>query len=396
MGSTGGETGAPPAGVEALYEDAPCGLLLTAPDGLIRRANRTFCTWVDHRAETLIGRVKIQDLLTMGGRIYLQTHWQPLLLMQGSVMEVKLDILRRDGRSLPVVLNAVRRAHQGAVFHELALFTAEDRHRYEQELMAARQRAEELLANEQAAREDLAVVQRERDRQQTVAEDRALFAEQMMAIVSHDLRNPLSVIGMNAHIVKLGEMSLDQQRAIERVERATARATRLIADLLDFSQARLGKGLQVDFKPFDLHRMAAESVEDLRVAHPQHTILHQPSGSGACVASHDRLVQVIGNLVANAVAYGDPARPVVVATSIEEQTFSIAVCNQGKVIPQALIPTLFDPMTRGKETENAERSVGLGLFIVREIVRAHGATIAVTSSNGDGTIFKGNFPRIAK
>ncbi len=140
---------------EALYEDAPCGLLVTTTSGLISRVNRTFCRWLGWAPEELVGKRRLQDLLTMGGRIFHQTHWAPLLAIQGSVSEVKLELTHRDGRRLPAVWNARLVQHGGESVHEVAVFIAEDRHRYEQELLRARKTAEELLAQEQAAQQAL-------------------------------------------------------------------------------------------------------------------------------------------------------------------------------------------------------------------------------------------------
>src|SRR5688572_9933843 len=139
----GGEGELPDA--EALFEEAACGLLLTGADGTIRRVNRTFCRWTGRPAEALVGQRKVQDLLTMGGKIFHQTHWAPLLQMQGSVAEVKLDVLHCDGHTLPMVMNVVRRRHPGGTFDEISTFVAEDRNKYEKELLLARRRAEELL-----------------------------------------------------------------------------------------------------------------------------------------------------------------------------------------------------------------------------------------------------------
>ena len=157
----------------ALYDDAPCGLMLTNSDGLIRRVNATMCRWVGRERGELEGLLKVQDLLTMGGRIFHQTHWAPLLQIQGSVAEVKLEIAHPDGRRIPMVLNALSRRHAEGTFHEIAFFIAEDRHKYERELLLARQRAEELLKKEQEAQRALAVAQGERDRQQATARTRA-------------------------------------------------------------------------------------------------------------------------------------------------------------------------------------------------------------------------------
>lgn len=377
---------------DALYDNAACGLLVTAANGDILRANHTFCRWVGREPAELVGRSKLQELLTMGGRIFLQTHWVPLLDLQGSVSEVKLEVLRRDGRTLPMVFNAVRRSNPDRTWHELAAFVAEDRHRYEKELLLARKRAEELLVTQQEAQRALISAQEERDRQKVVAEDRALFAEQMMAIVSHDLRNPLSVIRMSAHLIGMGDLSSNQLRALERLSTSTSRATRLIADLLDFSQARLGDGLNIHLKTIDLHALVAETLEDLRLSSEGRSILHEQLGQGRCVGSSDRLVQLIGNLVSNAVAYGAPGKPVVVRSRIGDSVFSIRVTNEGPVIPEHRLPHLFDPMTRGDDAQDGTHSIGLGLFIVREIARAHSGTVTVESKDG-ATSFCVELPR---
>ncbi len=383
-----------PISSDALYDDAPCGLLITAPDGLIQRVNRTFCSWVGRDPGELVGRVRLQDLLTMGGRIFHHTHWGPLMQIQGSVSEVKLEVVHRDGDKLPAVWNAVRRIHADHTVHEVAVFIAEDRHKYEQELLTARRRAEELLAKEQAAQAALRDAQVERDRQRALAEDRALFAEQMMAIVSHDLRNPLSVIRMSVHILSTSELSEKQTSVLARLDSSAKRANRLIADLLDFSRGRIGTGLKVRFDHIDLHAVISEAIDDLRIAYPGHPIEHHRLGTGSCKGSCDRLTQLIGNLVMNAIAYGSSDHPVVVTSLIDEHECRISVQNQGPAIAQDLLPRLFDPMARGAPDAGQPSSVGLGLFIVREIAQAHGGEVEVDSSDTQGTTFEVRFPKV--
>lgn len=143
------------ANVEELYDLAPCGLLVTDDDGLVLRANRTFCGWLGLEPSALVGVRRFQDMLTMGGRIFHQTQWAPLLRIQGSVAEVKLDLAREAGAPLPMVMNAIRRVRAGITVHELALFMAKDRHAYEWELLSARKLAERLLSEQRDAGEAL-------------------------------------------------------------------------------------------------------------------------------------------------------------------------------------------------------------------------------------------------
>jgi sigma-B regulation protein RsbU (phosphoserine phosphatase) len=362
-----------------LLDQAACGLMRTTADGTFLRVNRTFCNWVGRTPDTLIGRRRFQDLLTMGGRIFHQTHWTPLLQMQGSISEVKLEVLHTEGTAIPMVFNAIQREQQGAPVHDLAAFVARDRDKYERELVLSRKRLEDLVA--------------ETTRLHAEAKDRALFAEQMIGIVSHDLRNPMSSIQMGVHLLAQAEPAPSQQRILARIKRSAERATRLIADLLDFTQARVGKGLSINLEAIDLHAVAAETVDELCHVYPARTLIHRQIGQGACTADASRLEQVIGNLVSNAMAYGSREKPVTVTSTVDTSTFSIAVHNEGAPIPTATQPGLFQPMARGTTVANPARSVGLGLFIVSEVAKAHGGKALVASTPEHGTTFTVLIPR---
>ncbi|MGF6348092.1 ATP-binding protein [Variovorax sp. W2I14] len=360
-----------------LFEDAPCGLLVTALDGTILKVNTTFCGWVGFAREELVGLKRVQDLFTMGGRIFHQTHWAPALQLQGSLAEVKFEVRHRDGQGIPMILNARRRKREAGEFDEIAAFVAEDRNRYERELMSARKKADALL-------------QVERDTQHLLR-DRALFAEQMVGIVSHDLRNPLSAILMGIQL--LGRTEGERQvRVLGHVRNSAERAQRLIEELLDFTQSRIGKGLSVKPGATDLHAIAAQAIDELMLAYPATRIVHLQGGPGACIADTDRLAQLIGNLVSNAVAYGHRGTPVTVRSEIEGPKATVVVHNEGDPIPPDMLATVFEPMVRGATEGSSARSVGLGLFIVNEIAKAHGGAMQVASSSVGGTVFTLQFP----
>jgi phosphoserine phosphatase RsbU/P len=355
---------------EDWYEAAPCGLLRTAEDGMIVRVNGTFCAWVGRTAEELCTR-RFQDLLTMGGRIFHQTHWAPLMRIQGSVSEVKLEVVHRDKSKLPVVVNAIRREVDGDKVHELAVFVARDRDRYEKELLKSRERLEELVLETRELH--------------AYAKDRALFAEQMIGIVSHDLRNPLSAVAMGVALLE-GDATESQLRVVHRVKRATGRAVQLISELLDFTAARIGSGIAITATPFDLHASVADTLDELRLAYPNHAIAHIREGEGTCVADDERVARVVGNLFSNAAVYGEPARGITVTTRGGSQP-SISVHNWGAPIPPEQLADLFRPMTRGAQDGGRARSVGLGLYIVQEVARAHGGLAEGVSTNDGGTTF---------
>ena len=140
---------------DALFEHAACGLLVTDANGRILRVNATFCGWLGYAAAELAGARQIQDLLSGGGKVFYQTHWAPLLQMQGSVAEVKLNMMHRDGHMVPMLLNAVRRRHGDVTYLEVAVLIVADRHKYEQELLLARRNAEASVAAHQLAQREL-------------------------------------------------------------------------------------------------------------------------------------------------------------------------------------------------------------------------------------------------
>lgn len=492
-------------GAEKLFDEFPTGLLVTTGSGTILKVNLTFCAWLGIERTELVGKKRLQELLTMGGRIFHQTHWLPTLEMQGSLSEVKLDVRHKDGHTLPMMLNAIRRTTPTGSYDEVSIVVAEERNKYERELLAARKRADEMVTKERDAQAALTVSQArlrqalrlgnlflwdvdattgarryendvalllgygsprpvsealyaeavapddrksERDAmasalaragevynctyrlngvdgvQRTVAStgqgffnedgtlthfsgvlsditastnergralDRALFAEQMVGIVSHDLRNPLSAILMGTKLLAHGETSEKKVRVLGQVNSSAQRAQRLIEELLDFTAVRVGRGLVVAPERMDLHALAARIVDELSLAFPERTIVHRAEGQGTCFGDSDRVAQLLGNLVGNAMAYGEPGGAVTVTSTLGEETASLAVHNWGEPIAPDKQSALFEPMVRGEVQGGAARSVGLGLFIVRAIARAHGGDVRVDSSRADGTTFTFSF-----
>lgn len=359
-------------GDRTLYDEAACGLLLTDSTGTILKANSTFCRWLGRQRPDLCG-TRFHDLLTAGGKIFHQTHWGPLLELQGSISEVKLDLVTAGGQPIPVLVNALRRECGHRVLHELAVFIARDRHAYEMELMRARKQAEQLAAAELAA--------------QQAAQDRVLLAEQMIGIVSHDLRNPLSTILLGAASLQTSELDEKAQRYLGYIIESAQRASQLVQDLLDFTAARIGRGMHIDRKPLDLHAAVARCVEELAQTWPERILQHAAAGTGECMADPQRLFQVIGNLVGNAVAYGDPRSTILVTSRLGEGRCSIGVHNEGEPIAPELLPTLFQAMVRGSDKASRAHNVGLGLYIVNEIARAHDGEMIVVSNEVAGTTF---------
>lgn len=625
----------PSAPVADVYEFAACGLLTLGLDGQIERVNATFCQLSGWDAQSLIGKKRFQELLTMGSRVFHHTHWMPLLQMQGSVAEVQLDLVHREGRILSALVNAA--LHSGPDARQsvqVAVFIATDRRKYERELLLARRQAEELLASEREAQQARTLAEerlrlaldaaklytwnvelpsgiasyerriaellgaemdsvpadvyssaihpadRERERaafaraidpdqralysteyrligldgverivhavgraffneagepaaltgvladltsrrraedalreremefrmlaenspdiiarfdrdrrflyvngsvqrligirpdalngtrvDQSVlfpqmaaafrdaidsaflgtdatlafsfeAEDgslrelqsrivperssrgdvvtvlgitrdvsalkagereaaqRALLAEQLVGIVSHDLRSPLNAVLLGTHLLRARELSESDARVVARIASSAERATRLVGDLLDFTQARLGGGLGVEPRQVDLHAIVRECVEELKLAWPGRMIAVHARGSGVAELDPDRIAQLVGNLASNALTYGAVEQPISITSCSNAERVELIVHNHGQPIPATLLPHIFEPLRRGDQSVKlGSRSIGLGLYIVRQIATAHGGTVTVTSNETGGTAFAVHIPR---
>ena len=182
-------------------------------------------------------------------------------------------------------------------------------------------------------------------------------------------------------------------RPLQRIVSATGRAQRIIHDLLDFTRARLGGGLPAQCRALDFHALARQVMEELRAAHPERELSLEQHGDGQMFWDGDRVAQVLTNLVTNALHYSPPGTPVRVRTWSEAGEGGLEVHNEGPPIAADVRARLFQPLQRGVEGDGARRSVGLGLYIVEQLVRAHGGLIDVRSEEGEGTTFRVRLPR---
>ena len=241
-----------------------------------------------------------------------------------------------------------------------------------------RKRAEEGLKREEAARQT------------------ALFREQFLGILGHDLRNPLQAISGNAALLlRYGGLSEPQRKALNRISISSDRMARMISDILDFTRTRLGGGYTLQRTWMNVHEVLRQVVEELEVAHPQKRFELSVSGTGWGEWDADRIAQAASNLVGNAVQYSPEDSPVRVLARDEGDGVRVEIHNLGTPIPAERLPHIFDPFVRGREgSRSGSRSgLGLGLYITYEIVKAHGGSLHVRSTETEGTCFWLKLPR---
>jgi phosphoserine phosphatase RsbU/P len=359
--------------LEDLYENAPCGYLSLDPGGRIFKVNKTLCTWVGYAPEHLVGK-RLGDLLNIAGRMFYETHIAPLLRMQGFFNEVALDLVNRNGDRLPVIANAAeRRAADGSVIStRLTLLKATDRRRYERELLDARDRSR---SSEAAAR---AILQDERKTSE--------LREQFIAVLGHDLRNPLASISAGARILlrqAKGETETQiqtQTQVLQMMQTTVMRMSGLIDNVLDFARGRLGGGITLSRdanRP--LQPVLQQVVDELRSVMPDRVIESDLGIADPVNCDRSRIGQMVSNLLGNALTHGSPDKPVRMVASTDNGMFVLWIANAGEPIPDAAMADLFQPFIRGKVRASLQ-GLGLGLHIASEIAKAHEGELTVTST----------------
>ena len=363
----------PSEDVEDLYENAPCGYLSLQPNGRVFKVNGTFCRWVGFTPEEIAGK-RLHDLLNIAGRIFYETHFAPLLRMQGFFNEVALDFVTREGKLLPALINATekRDADGRHLFTRLTVFNAVDRRRYERELLAAKAAAD-------AARQELEKLHAKL--QASLLDERATSAlrEQFIAVLGHDLRNPLMAIAAGAAmLLRRPDRTTD---IVAGIQQSVGRMAGLINDVLDFARGRLGGGLILERGTSEPVGAALyQVIEELRAMHPDRAVEIELSLTEIVNCDRGRIAQLFSNLLGNAMTHGAPTIPIKVRAATGAGVFELSVANGGEPIPPAAMERLFEPFFRGS-IRPSQQGLGLGLYIASEIARAHGGELKATSNS---------------
>lgn len=221
---------------------------------------------------------------------------------------------------------------------------------------------------------------------------RKRFEQQLVGIVSHDLRTPLNAIRLGAEVaLRRTETDAKSRRTFEITKSASGRALRLIHDLLDYTQVLSGASLPIQRSRLCLFELATRVIEEVELTHPEREFVLERTSSSEGDWDPDRLTQALTNLLVNAATYGGDA-PVTIRLVGDETKVSLTVHNWGEAIPVHLVPTLFEPHKRGSQA-GGRGSIGFGLFIVREVARAHGGSVTLESTPELGTTFALELPR---
>ncbi|KQW68263.1 hypothetical protein ASE17_07370 [Phenylobacterium sp. Root77] len=248
-------------------------------------------------------------------------------------------------------------------------------HRQRQQLAAQRDQleahAKALRAMEQLTRRELAHEQ-----------ETARLREQFIAVLGHDLRNPLASIGGAARLLRKEPLSDKGQHVIRLMEASADRMAGLIDDVMDFARGRLGGGIAVERRAHDLEPILRQVVEELEASYPDRVVECDFQLPTPAPVDPGRLSQLVSNLLANALTYGADQAPVRLQAVIDDEELNLSVANSGAPIPKAAMERLFHPFVRG-EVQPSQGGLGLGLHIASEIAKAHGGELRASSCRNE-------------
>ena len=352
---------------EDLYEHAPCGYISTLPDGTIVKINQTLIEWTQHSRDALLSGTKFQSLLATGSKIYYETHYAPLLQMQGFVNEIAFDIVCADGRQLPVLANSrLRRSDDGKpIFNRITLFDATDRRRYERELLLARRKAEQ------------------------VAKDKA----DLLAMLSHDIRNPLNAVMGVVQLLDGSDLTDAQHRFVRLLKSSSENMLKLLNHVLQLSKA---ESFALAETPFSLQQIVDEVLATYETAARDKTLELRssvdPTVPQQLLGDPVAMRQVLTNLVGNAVKFTERGSVALTVTTSERSahavTLQVDIADTGIGIAPEVVDRIFNAYTQASyDTAAKFGGSGLGLAITRKLLALYGGDVHVASVPGQGSRF---------
>lgn len=351
--------------MEPLLDRAPCGFLSFTDDGTMIEVNSTLAQLLRYSRDEL-EQEHFQKILPAGGRIFYNTHVLPLLRMHGRAEEVYIALRNCDGEEIPVLMSATRQGGRNdAVFLKMS-----QRHRLEDEILEARR----------------------------VAEGANAAKAKFLSMMSHDLRTPLTSISGYTRLLLAevpGPLNDDQRVALERVDGACGRVARMLEDILNFAQIDSGQ-VAVRLQPVSMPDAVERAGSVLRLLFEQAGLPLVANCEGTALADHDRLQQVLLNLLTNAAKFTPAGGIVEIATRREGEQILIVIRDSGSGIAPESLERIFDPFVQldNQPVDRRQRGVGLGLAISRDLARLMGGDLTATSVPGKGSTFTISLPAV--
>jgi PAS domain S-box-containing protein len=359
----------------AFLNQAPLGYISTDFDGKIIGMNDTLLDWLGFKKEELGAHLHLYDFLTIGSKIYCETHLFPMFQMHGSAREINLELIRKNRTTFPVLLNAEQLKRSGGEkLLQMILIDITHRKLYEKELLLAKKSAEQH-------REEL----------KQINEELAAFAH----TVAHDLKSPVNnILGLIGLIKSKNEPLIDAESVyyLDLVTQLGEKMNRFIAELLIFASS--GRA-EIPMEEVSLNKILEEvKINLFGSMRENEATLFIPEEPFAVIGNSLELSRLFQNLIENALKYRHPIRSPEIKISIipEEETILIGIQDNGLGIPPQYLHSIFNTFTR-VNSNSKQTGSGIGLATCKKITERHQGTIWVESEVGEGSTFLIRLPQ---
>ena len=416
----------------ALVEGLPCGIVSFDDSGRVVFTNATLRAMLGYEAGEIEGG-HVERLLTVAGRIFYQTHFFPLLRLHGRAQEVFLLLRAKSGADVGALANATRTKRGGETVIDCVLMQVQERRKYEEELLRARQSADRANAELERANAELERANAELEMQSEHTQDQAAELEaqqeelqaaydqllarrdeleaariaadeanraksQFLTTMSHELRTPLNAISGYVQLMELevqGPITEAQRQSLGRIANSQRHLLRLVNAVLDLARIEAGR-LEYRLETVEVEGMvqAVLPMVEPQLAEGQLTLARVVDPRLCVRADRDKAQQVLINLLTNAVKFTPEGGVVSVRTRVDESSrlVHVDVCDTGIGIPAEQLSRVFEPFVQVGGGVSSDEGVGLGLAISRDLARAIGGDITLRSELGVGSTFTVTLP----
>jgi len=357
---------------EDLYQNAPCGYLSMLADGEIVNINNTLLSWLNFSREEVVFKKKFQDLLGIGGKIYLETHIVPLLQMHGEVREINMELKGCDKITVPVLINGTKvQVNPDEAVYRLSITDITQRRLYEKELLKARKEAEETNKRLIEINEEL---------------------EHFAYTASHDLQAPLNNITAIVSLIenkKLFSNGEESSELFSIISNNTRRMRMMISDLLEYSKI---DGINAETAPISLTEVCHMAIEMLNEEVKSTGAIFSIPELPVIQGRKMQFIRLFQNFFSNAIKYRSEVAPLVEVSYENGREFcTFFIKDNGIGFDQKYDRKIFQFMER-LHSHDAIAGTGIGLSACKRIVEKHGGRIGVTSSPGEGSTFYFTLP----
>ena len=371
--------------IDDLLDKAPCGFVSFEDDSRIVHINSTLLERLGYSRDEVLGK-HVEMLLTVGSRIFHQTHFFPLVKFHGRAQEVFVLLRARDGDDVAMLCNAARHERGGKAVTDCVFMEVHERRKFEQALLEARQAAEQA---------NVALAERTRE-----ADEANKAKSNFLAVMSHELRTPLNAISGYVQLLDMGvhgPVTPAQQEALGRIDRAQRHLLRLINDVLNLARIESGR-LEYVVQPVKLSEVVRSVLPmiETQVATKKQKLDVSVPDDLVAKADRDKVQQILINLLTNAMKFTRSGGSIRVDAGTGKSSYLfVRVTDSGIGIPADMLQKVFEPFIQVDASHSRQgEGTGLGLAISRDLARGMGGDLSASSKVGAGSVFELVLPQL--